>query len=433
MSVSTDQPVAGTEPAYDYRRYAILYVDDEEISLKSFARAFQSHFRIFTASGARDGLKLLEQHKDEIGVLMTDQRMPGEKGVWLLEQARHLNPHIVRILVTAFADMEAAIAAVNSGAVYKYLSKPWDPPQLEGTLRRALEFHIVQRERDQFHREKLAALHSMTAADRIISLGLLAAGMSHHIRNSLVAVKTFLDLVPQKLADEGLDRAGLRHPEFWMEYHQNAREQLARIERMLRDLWSVSEKPAFRLADQVRLREVVADVLCSAAAELRTRQLTVENEIPDSLPELTVDSAKFHRLFDLLLKDEMVSLPAGSRIVFSAHALPAVDGLPARVEVQVRDNGPGLPEDTVRRLFDPFAVRTDSPMEYGINLMACFFIAHHHGGRIEVRNHEAGGSLFTLHLVTQPAATGADPGAESLIQRLAANDSAWQRLLSDRD
>src|SRR5215831_8453621 len=125
------------DSVYDYKKFAILYVDDEEKSLKSFARAFEDQFRILTAVNAQDGLKLLEQHGAEIGVLMTDQRMPGEKGVWLLENARRLHPRIIRILATAYADMEAAIAAVNTGAIYRYVTKPWDPPQLEQTLKRS--------------------------------------------------------------------------------------------------------------------------------------------------------------------------------------------------------------------------------------------------------------------------------------------------------
>jgi response regulator RpfG family c-di-GMP phosphodiesterase len=69
---------------YNYQKFAILYVDDEEKSLKYFVRAFGEHFRIFTATNAQDGLKVLEEHKDEIGLLMTDQRMPGRKvsGCW---------------------------------------------------------------------------------------------------------------------------------------------------------------------------------------------------------------------------------------------------------------------------------------------------------------------------------------------------------------
>ena len=144
---------------YNYRKFAILYVDDEEKSLKYFARAFEEQFRILTATNAQDGLKLLQEHQDEIGLLMTDQRMPGEKGVWLLERARQLRPQIIRILATAYSDMEAAIAAVNTGAIYKYVTKPWDPPELENTLKRGLEFFMVQRERDQLLREKLLTIH----------------------------------------------------------------------------------------------------------------------------------------------------------------------------------------------------------------------------------------------------------------------------------
>src|SRR5688572_13774667 len=137
------------ENSYDYKKFAILYVDDEEKSLKYFGRAFEEHFRILTAPSAQEGLKLLKEHQDEIGLLMTDQRMPGEKGTWLLEKARQLRPRVVRILATAYSDMDAAIAAVNTGAIYKYVTKPWDPPQLETTLKRGLEFFIIQRERDQ--------------------------------------------------------------------------------------------------------------------------------------------------------------------------------------------------------------------------------------------------------------------------------------------
>src|SRR2546430_5454961 len=203
--MTTSKPDTDMQSLYDYKKFAVLYVDDEEESLKYFARAFSDQFRIFTAPNAQEGLKILEEHKDEIGLLMTDQRMPGEKGVWLLEKARQLRPRIIRMLATAYSDMEAAIAAVNSGAIYKYVSKPWDPPQLENTLKRGLEFFIVQRERDQLLKEKMSVLHNFMIADRIISLGLLAAGLSHHVRNSLVGVKTFLDLAPAKIQEEKID------------------------------------------------------------------------------------------------------------------------------------------------------------------------------------------------------------------------------------
>lgn len=412
----------------DYKKFAILYVDDEEKSLKAFARAFEDQFWILTAANAQDGFKLLEQHQDEIGLLMTDQRMPGEQGVWLLEKARQLRPRIIRIMATAFADLDAVIAAVNSGAVYKYVSKPWDPPQLEITLKRGLEFFMVQRERDQLLKEKMVVLQHMMLADRVISLGLLAAGLSHHIRNSLVAVKTFLDLAPVKLQEEKLDLNGLRNPDFWKEYYQNVQGQVEKINDLLKDLWLASEKPPFQFTDRIRLDEMVPQILKTIQPSFDARGIRIECNLPDTLPPLLVDKPKFIRLFELLLKDELVSLPKGSKITISATV--STESKPQRREVQIeiRDDGPGLPEEALRVIFDPFVVRTDSPQEYGISLMACYFIIHHHSGRIEARNAEPHGTLFTIKLPTDPNQPPPAEENREFLQKALLNDAVWEKL-----
>jgi two-component system probable response regulator PhcQ len=410
---------------YDYRQFAILYVDDEEKSLKGFARAFNEDFRIFTAANAQDGLKILEAHRNEIGVLMTDQRMPGEKGVWLLERARQLEPRMIRILATAYSDMDAAISAVNTGAIYRYVTKPWEPEQLQQTLKQALEFFMVQRERDQLLREKLSVLHNMMIADRLVSLGLLAAGLSHHIRNALVAVKTFLDLAPAKMAEEKVDLNGLRNPDFWKDYYQNVQGQIEKINNLLKDLWTASESPPFQFSDRVKLHDVVASAIETSSPGFAAKKIQVENQIPDSLPELSVDKTKFYRLFDLLLKDELASLPAGSRVTISAKLL---DGSARpEVQVQISDNGPGLTQEAVRVLFDPFVIRSDTPAEYGIHLMACFFIVYHHGGRIEAKSQEGQGTTFTLRLPLHPERAAVDSNV-GLLQKSLLNDAIWEKL-----
>jgi len=415
---------------YDYKRFAVLYVDDEEMSLKYFTRAFQDQFRILTATNAQDGYKLLEEHKDNIGLLMTDQRMPGEKGVWLLEKTRQLRPRIIRILATAYADMDAAIAAVNTGAIYKYVTKPWDPPQLENTLKRGLEFFMVQRERDQLLKEKMSVLHNMMITDRIVSLGLLAAGLSHHIRNALVAVKTFLDLAPAKMEEEKIDLEGLRNPDFWKEYYQNVQGQIEKINNMLKDLWTASEKPAFTFGDQVHLRDVVADEVARLKDGLAAKQIEAENQIPTSLPVLNVDRPMFCRLFELLLKDELASLPPGSRVTVSAKLLDGARADKQEIQVQVSDNGPGLPKEALRLVFDPFVVRSDSPMEYGIHLMACYFIVHHHGGRIDAKSEKGQGTTFTLRLPVNPDLAPPLQEESEFLQKVLLSETLWEKLIS---
>jgi two-component system probable response regulator PhcQ len=404
-------------------------VDDEEKSLKYFARAFGEHFQILTATNAQDGFQLLQERGAQIGILMTDQRMPGEKGIWLLEQSRRLHPHIIRILATAFADMATAIEAVNTGAIYKYVTKPWDPEQMEQTLKRSLDFFIVARERDQLLREKMSILHNMMIADRIVSLGLLAAGLSHHIRNSLVAVKTFLDLAPAKLAEEKIQMDSLRNPDFWQDYYHNVQTQIEKINNLLKDLWSASEPSGYEFSHTVQIREVVAASLASLQAGFDQKKIEIRNEIPAGLPELIVNQPKILRLFDLLFKDELATLPAGSRITLSARATNGATGK-AALEIQVTDNGPGLPQEALRIVFDPFVVRTDSPMEYGIHLMACYFIVHHHGGKIEARNETGGGTTFTIRLPLNPAEAAPSPSDTEFFQKAMLNDGLWKKLIS---
>ncbi len=418
------------EHAYDYKKFAILYVDDEEKSLKYFARAFEEHFRILTAPNAQEGFALLQQHQDDLAMLITDQRMPGEKGTWLLEKARQLRPNIIRILATAYSDMDAAIAAVNTGSIYKYVTKPWDPPQLENTLKRGLEFFIVQRERDQLLHEKMSTLHRAMITDRIMSLGLLAAGLSHHVRNSLVAVKTFLDLVPAKLKEENIGANGLRNPEFWRDYYQKAQSQIDRINSMLRDLWVASEQRSIVFKDQINLNHAIRDVVTDLKDALAARRINVANEVSEILPPMTVDRVKFARLFELLLKDEIASLPAGSNIVITASAKPAGTAESPAVLIEVRDNGPGLPEEALRLVFDPFALRSDSPLEYGINLMAVYFIVHHHGGRIEAESTEGSGTTFRLTIPINCEQSVRTDDNSRLLDKVLINEKLWEKLMA---
>src|SRR5262249_39071622 len=158
--------------------------------------------------------------------------------------------------------------------------------------------------------------------DRIVSLGLMAAGLSHHIRNSLVAVKTFLDLAPSKLREENLDVDALRNPEFWKDYYHHVQFQLCRINNLLKDLWTASEPPSAQFSAQLNIQELVGDVIAQLRPKMAAKKIEVVNQIPAGLPLLKVDRPKFRRLFELLIQDELVSLPAGASITITASSRP---------------------------------------------------------------------------------------------------------------
>ena len=412
---------------YDYRQFAVLYVDDEEMSLKYFSRAFQDQFRIFTATNAQEGYRIFEEHKDDIALVISDQRMPGEKGVRLLEQTRELRPRTIRILTTAYSDVSAAIDAVNSGAIYKYITKPWDIPQLEMTIKRGLEFFLLQRERDQLLREKLSAIHNLMITDRVISLGILAAGLGRHMRNSLAAVHRFLDLAPAKLQEENVDLDRLHNPNFWKDFYDHVRSQLQRVTGLLSDLVAAPEKPAYPFNDQIRVAAVLDAVMNKLRSSCEAKQISVASQIPADIPPLHVEALKFQRLFELLIASELAHLPMGSKIHLTACQVSA--GVEPQVQIEIADNGPGLPKDTLRSLFDPFFLHEDDQYDFGANLMAAYFIVYHHGGAIAVRNRQGGGSVFTLTFPLQPKANSPIDDEQAFLTKVMLNDALWERLL----
>ena len=96
----------------------------------------------------------------------------------------------------------------------------------------------------------------------------------------------------------------------------------------------------------------------------------------------------------------------------------------------MRDNGPGMPKEALRIVFDPFALRTDSPLEYGINLMAVYFIVHHHGGRITALSDEGRGTTFQLTFPLNCDQPLKIEEHQDFLQKVLLNETLWNKLIT---
>jgi len=179
---------------YDYKRFAILFVDDEDKARKYFQRLFGGTFRILEASDGNEAYDVFQQNAGEIGLIVTDQRMPNETGTGFLARLGEDAGNVVKILSTAYADLEAAIDSVNRGGIYRYITKPWDIPELEVTLKRAMEFFIVKHERDGLMRAKVQALSNMLFASRLASFALVPVAAGLDCQRAAEAVADFVRL-----------------------------------------------------------------------------------------------------------------------------------------------------------------------------------------------------------------------------------------------
>ncbi len=119
--------------------FTILYVDDEENNLISFKATLRMQYKIFTAISGEEGLEILSNNK--INLIITDQRMPGMTGIQFLEKAIPEYPDTIRMILTGFSDIDVIIEAINSGRVFRYITKPWDENELRMTIENARQLN----------------------------------------------------------------------------------------------------------------------------------------------------------------------------------------------------------------------------------------------------------------------------------------------------
>lgn len=412
---------------YDYRSFRILFVDDEEQTTDLISEYLLDTFEVVTAYDAESAWEKFEADPHSFAVVVTDQRMPGAQGTDLLEKIRSLNPRVIRMLCTAYADIDAAIAAVNVGAIYKYITKPVETPELEVTIMRAMEFFLIQRERDLLMREKLSALQRLMMTDRLISLGIFASGLNHHMRNGLTAVKTFLDLAPLKLQSENVDLERLRNPNYWKNFYSTAQESINQVLSLLQEVRDIPEPPSAPNDEEVDLSEIVTEAIEKHSSTLALRSISV-NVSSSAVRPVLASRKMICRLFDLLFKDEASNAIEGGKLSVSLASEKSKTGVDG-VRVYIDDDGPGLSAENLQCLFDPFFTRSGKPDQYGINLLASYFLVYHHSGTISAYGSEQGGVRFDIWLPLDPAALPSVGGEQAFLSRVLETERAWEKKL----
>lgn len=124
--------------------YKLLIVDDEPANIRLLEKLFRADYSCLTASSGEEAIELLDQH--EVAVIITDQRMPSMTGVDLLKRSAARRPHMVRILLTGYTDLEALVEAVNCGLVYMYINKPWNNDDLKLRVSRAVQHYQTNKQ-----------------------------------------------------------------------------------------------------------------------------------------------------------------------------------------------------------------------------------------------------------------------------------------------
>lgn len=373
--------------------HAILMVDDEPQARKWFARLYGDEFVVFTAASVDEALELLSQRGHEVAVLLTDYRMPGRDGVALLGDVRRLHGHVARLLVSAYADKDVAIAAVNRGHVEKILEKPLEEEHTRRALREALA-SSVRRAQDQ-------ALVMHRAATLRETLGFLA----HEVTTPLATVRGYLSAMHERHRDapdagESVAYIAQQKPGDVLSMIEAAQRR-ADYAQSLVSTFVQTARDAYRSGEPASLQ---------ASDLLRAMQ----DEYPFDADEATWLSCDMAADFTLpgrrdllylvvctLVKNALQALrsdlPAQPRVSVDLTRAAPAPGLPEQPSICVADNGPGIPTGVLARLTrEPVTTRGQSGGS-GMGLLFCQRVMTSLGGSVGVWSEPGQGTTVTLH------------------------------------
>ncbi|MBT8044538.1 MAG: response regulator [Verrucomicrobiae bacterium] len=387
-----------------YNDHVVLFVDDEEKTRKYFSRLFGDKFKILLAEDGQQALGVFRQNMDDIALVVTDQRMPNMTGSQLLEKVAELKPSCIKILSTAYSDIDAAIDAVNKGGMYQYITKPWEVNDLEVVMMRAVELYSVQKERDSLLRQKLSSVEMLASSDRVLSIATLAVFRHEGLRHVGEALKILVELAETGAGDTE-DDTGVDPDLNWRELYRRHLIFLRAIREGLTDDKLHGETLDY--SQTVPVMDAVGPLTDELGCFQWIGEETSNTEWPGSKDAIQAEVKPLLSALADVMRD------AGIILISEAQG---------GVEIK-------LSSRLLAKNLEPFRKATkEAPSDACIALAGAFFRLAHAGAIFEVLP-ESRRDMIRLKVLfdLQKRVDTGEIGWDSLVGSLAGNDVFWSR------
>jgi len=370
----------------------VLVVDDEEDFASSLGQRLELRgLPTLVATSGPQALAVLEQ--DSVDVVILDVRMPGMDGIETLRRIKESYPRIEVVMLTGHADLESALEGMRFG-FFDYLTKPVQLADLVAKIEDAYRRRQgAETEPREVFTDKLS--QHMIVADRLSSLGELAASIAHEINNPLAVISESAGWLRSRGGNDGLTREDLvASAGLALDKIEAAIDRAVRISRnFLR--FARAPDADIRRTDLAELAAEVADLMAKPATDLNaTIALVVEPGVDTSVRS---DPFQLRQVLLNIGTNAIQAIDRGGRVEIT------IGGSDHEVRVSVADDGPGIPEGHLERIFESFFTTKEEGKGTGLGLAVSRGIVEKLGGRIEAENLPERGCVFRLVVPRQRA------------------------------
>ena len=232
----------------------------------------------------------------------------------------------------------------------------------------------------------------MLRMDRLVSLGELASGIAHELRNPLAGIKTTAQALGEELPREDSRR----------EYLYRITKEIDRLNDLLKTFFSFAKPQRLNLA-VCHIRDIVNEIIPFLIKEIADKGIRFEERYHPDLPKIKVDKSQMHQVLLNLFLNAIQAMPGGGLLAIEAHPLPSFSSEGLRqdcVRMVVSDTGKGIPPHLTHKIFDPFF--PTKPRGVGLGLSITYQIIKKHGGTIKVESKWGEGTSFVISLAGVP-------------------------------
>jgi signal transduction histidine kinase len=387
--------------------HLILYVDDEHANRIVFEITFGKQFKIKCVTSAEEAVTAIAQ--EQVAVVITDQRMTGMSGDELLRKVKELSPDTVRMILTAYSDLEPILSAVNEGLVARYVIKPWDRTELEEMLRWSLEAYAAGRQNN-------ALQLRLMQTERLRTLGQVSAAVLHDLNQPVMAVSMSAEQLHElsriapvltRLSEGDMTPLAAEERTTLGQLAEDLPElasSLATCATFMSDL--MKQMKQFQRHDtapptsgDVAPLPVIklALTMCRGGSMSSGSKLVYDG--PPDLPRIRATSTDLMQIFVNLVRNAQQALeehgvPHGSIVV---QALIEAE----RLTLRVSDNGPGIPAEVLAKLGTPFYTTREAGT--GLGIAQVKRLVGRLGGELKIDSTLGNGTSVSFTLPTLPS------------------------------